>query len=631
MSTSKFDIAALQIKIGEDRVTYGQNESFPVKASTLKILKGNTIPFIVAWIILIIAVVQISRAQTIGRRLQEECGEEYLERESMRYLLVNKYKSIRASFNIVVNLLLGALVVLYIAAILEYLRANKAIGIAYKQLGNPQLRMPKFLGMSIFKFVLPALAFGGIAIYGAAWASEIGVWNGKISKYNTRITKSVAKGLQALLYIMYLTFILYVSVLMFVFSKYKIQSHLGPILIFGLFIIGVIFIYLQDYFDLHNSAIVPYAQAGNDMNKYLGLLLKNNSQKYTITQYLQDNIKRDNPKVEGDPIIDNYKDEWFSYTMHRRGNEILNINESNAEIDVYTLKRLWKPFVFGMLRSRSDISRDVPRNTEETDNSYFARLDSMYAVDYAALKSQLGNIIERESNPSVKEVSIPGTVTYTRYGALVREFMANALLSDAERTDTVVPKETIFEVIDMYTNVASDKKQNVKDMFTRDTRLRDCKLKFKQAVGTNNIPSHDYANDLYSLTCLHMKNLDQKSMSVVSVKDVIDEGNLADDLRSLVRKQLEDYSKGLTVTKFQTLMRKLRSIDGPMKDGASKFIKHIFWLSVIVIFSGAFLLFHKLYTRTEDTAEHIKMYGSLFILTMVIIVSTYAWFMGNVK
>lgn len=536
----------------------------------------SAVAIVVTIILLFICSYKLSNARELGHRKQATCGNEYLEMETARYEVFEVYKKNVAS------LMKAAVIMLMMAAILPFLLVTgyqmiQAFRIETKT--GPKLdKVPRF---SYWLLLGGSLTL--VAIYAKYLLADMNP--SAVSKYMKKAKKSMASTNIAIVFICML--VVCVAKMIFM-SKYQLPpvgdetsyTFISTLLIV---VCGVsLYWLLKDHNNLELNVGKTYYDTMNELQAAA------NDLKYEkeFHRYLQINIKRAHPTLDGDPDVDSleFKDKLYAYLEHRPGKD--NFDNKQGYITVKMLKGVFQPFINSAptAMKKHDLMRALQsiymRDGPVADHVFkFATIDNVVSTlnikvsERALLKKKFTDA--KQADPSLQGL-VKATIK-SKTDAFVEE---RALaLTEAE-------KEDLNNII-MYIAHASD-----------------------------------YKEDTYIPYETVLQNLDATNLVSDSNDDVL--SNIKMQIAEL-EKNPQSTTKGV---RLQKAMREARQVEPKIIEATTSFTNHVTWLSAIVVMMVLYALMHTLYEKYRDMAI---LLSSGTILFGVFAITWYSWFYSKLQ
>lgn len=682
------------VKYLEDKIV--GNEAVKVEVETPHTnIKGwvyvtVSIIFIIIWVLLLVIITKIGNASRLGSRFQEECGKEYMERETARYYIYKAFTEdggngiVQGSFKAI-----GALLFLIICIILffitfEYNVVNSAVENVLNK--SSTVNVIKQLGESLWKFTPndtskqtpywihifnitgtdPTTLAGKWYVYYpfmgyfVPWALTSIFYIVVISMfitylslvYNTRRSKLVNRNgtsdkdeaMRGVFWTGFSLCALYCMSLIYIYSYYKIRTNI--ILLSILLIVMLLaFYYITRYYNnWRYRAITIYDDIKNDLNNSIKEIVNSNdiekaNIKNDMTNYIARNIRLTFPDDKNViNTINKYADEYYSFMMHTLDNKD---NDESDKINVGTLKKLLNKYMNHSINT-SNVS--VYENSLRTISDLGASLDDLTNIQtsdfHIELRQHLVDCIYKQviDNPTqlqnvtikddkIKEVIRIYTFTESESKLNLREVI------NSNVTTTNIHEFLIF----------NDPNGNVNASFSLPScmKILDGQLntKISDSNTKNVISSTTELNDLLNCFLWKVDIYDKKAIRISQLKSDLQSvlekysynGTVTfHKLVTYVIKTLDKYKESLSnpTSKIRDGLSKLRENDRRIKYHTNMLINGVFWFSFIIISIFLFVIFHILYVLNR---ENFSILICCIVILLFVCVTLYSWMIGNLK
>ncbi len=578
------------------------------------------IPVIVMWIIMVVVMAKMIKAREKGKIIQMQCGGEYLERETQRYVIYKDYDKVKGLFPVVNIMLVVAILFIFLYIAVEhgaiYFVADKLNkmknsfdqGNSNQQAADPKsiyqeysmlYTMPYYIFHFVFIVLVVSLAL-----------TVIGKTNNRNAlKYSTPINESELKDIMRTM----ISFMaIYIFVLMVLYGVFNITSSIAPLVGLLIFLTVVLYIFNKKYIDFNNKMFVAYSKAASDVNTFVTQQLADTTTKDKARSYLFNQIRRANPNIIGTPDLtkEPYKSDLFSYLMHKNGAETFDETGLLDSVNISTFK---SRFVKGFF-------------TNEIDED----------VDATTFTTTLNNITNTLNSTEIKDIK--PEIGY--FNLLIRKYLVEYIYTPEQRNG-VVSRDTIVAVLTQYnkTDLLSrfdDHDYTIFDEQYNTTYRKSCYRVLQEAVLNGNVLNYEQADDIINILLLANTQYDYLSVNLSTVikaiedtKDTLSTENVVglytvlNKLQDLIKTYQQVNSNDI---KLQEKTQTLRNLDVPMKLELNKMIGFIFWINVSILIFAGYMLFHKIYTNNKPA---VSTWLPLMTIIGVGGVVIYAWVMGN--
>lgn len=579
----------------------------PFLATNRAIIGASVLPIIIVWIILTILVSSITYSRTLGKRLQENCGVEYMENESMRYQVYRAYKANKNLLPVSTNVLLVSVIFLYVAASYE----------AYKLTAVADITVWRWIKL-FHVFVI--FAIFTVLSFISTWIAQLAGWSKvmKAIKYDVDIPKKTRDAVTIPYSIMFSTLSTFILVMFAIFRYCGVQSRMlyyfVPMIViwvFGQF-------YLNRLVSLHNQAIAPYVKKKQQINKDIQEKLQGNDGT-VLQRYLLANIRRADPESQVDNLKDNkqFQNVYADYLIHRNGKESFSETGDNELVSLATVKKELQPIYLYTVNADTTkfnadiqkinellITKKVPEQLGFTDLSFqmrFAMFNLFYTfAGYTPIPSMA--TLHSSAPFPLRDMDINITVVQNT-------------LKNYQRLPESIKKELIDT--------------------TPTTRMTAGQLLNKLVLA---FETKDMGVDAFLCVALMsnwfdqrtMINLSQMSERIMDMQNALSsyERESTYTLLTMIRTSIDNVRAKIPTRKLQTDMAGLRNLDKAFMSTTSSFINSVLWISATVVILVAFLLFHIAYRMGKSMVT----VGSIsFVLFVFVASAWYSWFMGNIK
>lgn len=292
------------------------------------------ISIVVVWILLIIAAKRLSFAKAYGIRQRETCGNEYLELETARYEIDQMYKSS------VDNLLKTSNIILQSVCLIPIIVSIVILGFASKHLNTK----PRTL------IILAGSGCAVLAIFGvylAFWIKELlpSTEQKYLTMYNIG-TQPVGNKLKVLGFSIGIIVVLWISVVAYKHVSSTIdmnqwsndnEMYQRIAIMFSIITVvcaAILFLIHGDRPLLQQKILGKYGDIKSKLQSSVTDLMDNPD----FRRYLEINIKRVNPSMDGNPDFNDatLKENLYAYLEHRPGIDRFDVGKEY--ITVGTMK-----------------------------------------------------------------------------------------------------------------------------------------------------------------------------------------------------------------------------------------------------------------------------------------------------
>ena len=598
---------------------------------------------IVAWVVMMVGAKRLHEARKLGEWKQQECGQEYMESETARYEMSKVYESdVRRYIYVALTMFMG--LSLLSLVLMAFFASESSLLVFFND-------KAKLNGIKPTVFERPHVLVGAtivIATLTLLWeTNELRrIWADRLSEKSYTQATTVAAATQDINEkhmpaLIQTTVISAVAMAAIVFVMYnKIFRPPGAfsgfpdtllsfvpdaipmpylIVVIFFFVIGLgLTMGLVKSYGILNAHFSEYNDKTDKINASLKGVVNDSTMSQQMSDYLLNNIRRIYPKAElsaPNVLSTKYESEYYGYAMHEEGTELKFLNTSRI-----TLVRAQ-----GMIESLKDNLGILVLNND-IRNAYKKLLDKAF-VKVATSSALLSD----KPDVSVGALQLAIAEAFKQVdGANIQ-----MPLNDALR-------------FDMYQRLKADSGDDIKLSSLResiDKFVRD-RVQMKPNMGHAEIMSTINAGLIAKLfPTLTGADLDEALISREDTKrdaiiewfkctasvnnglcDVILLESLGTYMSTLAkdvsdRLMLADQTQG-NIRDGMSMLRQ-NSLSGKADD----FINTVYLWSLVIALLFAYTGFHLLYRRNP---EWITIGSVILILGLVLALSFYGWFMGQV-
>lgn len=588
--------------------------------------------FLIIYGYLVTIAIQMSKARQYGKRLQEECGDIYMEAETARYQIFKTYSGdIATKLNQIksgiLSIYLIVITVLYIAI----------LGSIYMERSDILSNSIKGKGWIII-FIL---------IIG--WMGSIGPISGTQGAFNkdyrdidtsTSINNRVEKA-DAALTSLDGTFISTLSILLIIFFGYigyvkynnidgsefmKYKNHYFALTLIIVVLYIVFRLYTNMVNNMNNDILARYNNQVNSIQTNLTGLLSDSS----AVNYFQNNLRRLEPNST-DTISSNT--DFYRLIEHRLGQETYYYADATVPSKIKTGDMQGLINKFKTPGPASNIAAAIQRTTNQNSAEYSISsnilVSNLIDNNKPVFSGFTNTAASAQVGAELLDVLYQGysvTQPYTS-GQNIRAIFTEADIKNA------LTSVTLYSVSNqaLYNGGAGN--------YTVNTNKDEIQLAFNATKATNSA-----GDPLGPSVSINIKGTPSTSVYNVTLKDVYlvfkqlkSNSNYANEADEII-KQMKVYllhkmlypasTNQTTITRndLRTAMATLRKADyvETSTDDFTRLIAIGFIFPVLIV---AALIYNKMYTANPS---YTTMAVIIFIFMAVFAITWYAWFAGNI-
>ena len=598
---------------------------------------------VIAWIVMMIGAKRLHEARKIGEWKQQECGREYMEAETARYEMSKVYEDyvrryIYVALAMFMFLSLSSLLLMTLFSLESFFVVKRSAKLPFiPNTGSNVFEKPGFaIGLTIVVATLALIAQVG---------TLSGIWGDRMSEKSYNQATSIAQAtddiskkqmpaliqatvigtlaMAAIVFVMYTK--MFKGPVAFSAAEINASVNLVPdappinylITLIFMFVIGLaLTMGLVKGYGMLNGHFSEYRTKTEQINGYMKDAAEDESTKKQARDYLINNIRRVNPGAElsvPTALNANYGSDYYGYTMHEDGTEVgflgtNRITVARAEGVINVIK--------------DDLTVLFP--SPDVRAAYNKELDNAL-IKISALASLSGRT-------DVYISAMKDTITKAFAAKFEKDKARPAIyLNDALRLEmTVLFRSTpaiklssVREFINAFVNERAQKKPN---MGTAEIiGIINSGLfanVFKGIVGDalDNVTLEDKDTRREAIINWFKCPPDNLLSNVILLEGL--DTYIGNRVAEIADNQIADNKMQSGIRDGMSMLRQ-----NPLDKEADNFIGMVYIWSLILIILFAYLGFHRLYMR----GPQVVMIGSIVaILALVLALSFYGWFMGQV-
>jgi hypothetical protein len=557
----------------------------------------GAILFFVIWILMLLSFFKILRARDLGRRTQEQCGAEHMERETWRYIVIKEFDVIKNYFVAIIVLLVFIHFMIVIPVFWAFF--TKIMDINKPATATPPSPIPwwqkKWIHITVLLLVGMAYISNIIAFLSSLQNEH------KLSNYGKKQSAELSTYWAAFSLLMFQ----FVVMLVVLYAS-KVQHDFLLYIVATIGLLLSIYYFVKNYTRFYNKVSKRYTDAATSLNADIKTLVSTNE----VRTYFERNIKRSNPDIIGTPNVQSYTNELYSYIMHQNGKE--NINGSS---DLRTLADV-KAMMY------------VPNTVSLSNASLTVAIDAIRKTDTSSNTDKL-------------------TIYNAPLNVQYRTYAINLLYQD-KYPNGVVTHCNVTDVINAYNGISADQRTNVLKLFTKDEYklfrdadrtsinvnnsfyMDDTYTLLQQAYNQKTIATKAIVDDIQNCFYLRMNEYDGVPVKLSDVITRLDRTidqlpssgggiySVLDAIRMFIKSK--QSNKGL-----REKIQRLRTLDTEMKNYTNAFLSTLTWIFMSTFTLCLFAVYHYLYR----TYESFKLVVCIGLFLAFVLVTFFAWGFGN--